>query len=143
MVERVARSQAVYSRRYLLLLLGTFAVAALLLAVIGVYGVIAYAVTQRTREIAIRLALGATGGEVVTMVLRGGLRLVGAGVVIGAVAALALSRTLASLLFGVSATDAWTYGLTALALVVVAVLASYLPARRATRFDPASTLRAE
>ena len=107
------------------------------------YGVIAYAVTQRTREIAIRLALGATGGEVVTMVLRGGLRLVGAGVVIGAVAALALSRTLASLLFGVSAADAWTYGLTALALVVVAVLASYLPARRATRFDPALTLRAE
>ena len=84
-----------------------------------------------------RAAISACG------VLRGGLRLVGAGVVIGAVAALALSRTLASLLFGVSATDAWTYGLTALALVVVAVLASYLPARRATQFDPALTLRAD
>jgi predicted permease len=143
MVERVARSQAVYSRRYLLLLLGTFAVAALLLAIIGVYGVIAYAVTQRTREIAIRIALGAESGEVLAMLLRGGLRLVGAGIAIGAVAALALSRTLASLLFGVSPADAWTYALTALALTIVAVLASYLPARRATRFDPAMTLRAE
>jgi putative ABC transport system permease protein len=143
MVERIERSQAVYSRRYLLVLLGSFAAAALLLAIIGVYGVIAYAVTQRTREIAIRIALGARSREVLTLVLRSGLRLVAAGIAVGAVAALALSRTLSSLLFGVHPADVWTYGLASLLLVLVAVAASYVPARRATRFDPAMALRSE
>jgi putative ABC transport system permease protein len=143
MQERIARTPAVSSRRYLLVLLGSFAAAALLLAIIGVYGVIAYAVTQRTREIAIRIALGARSREVLALVLRSGLRLVGAGIVMGAVAALALSRTLSSLLFGVNPADVWTYGLASLLLVLVATVASYLPARRATRFDPAMALRSE
>jgi predicted permease len=143
MDDLVARSPAVSSRRYPLVLLGAFALAALLLAIIGVYGVIAYSVTQRSREIAIRIALGARRGGVVALVLSGGLRLVGAGIVIGTVAAAALSRALSSLLFGVSAGDAWTYGLVTCLLLVVALLASYLPARRASRFDPAVTLRSE
>ncbi len=143
MREHIARSQAVSSRRYLLVLLGAFAMVALLLTIIGVYGVIAYTVTQRTREIAVRIALGAKHAEVVRLVLGGGLRLVAGGIAIGTLGALALTRTLGALLFGVSPGDAWTYGLVSTLLVMITVAASYFPARRATRLDPATALRAE
>jgi predicted permease len=143
MDDHVGRTQAVYRRRSMLVVLGAFAIAALLLVVIGIYGVIAYAVTQRTREIAIRIALGATSAKVVRLVLRQGMRLVSIGVTIGAITALGLSRSLSSLLFGVSAADVWTYALAAALVVLVALAASYLPARRATRFDPAISLRSE
>lgn len=143
MEDKVGGTQAVYRRRSMLVVLGAFAGAALLLVIIGIYGVIAYGVTQRMREIAIRIALGATGGKVVRLVLRHGLRLVSIGLVIGLMAALGLSRALSSLLFGVSAGDVWTYVVAASLIVLVALAASYLPARRATRFDPAISLRSE
>lgn len=143
MFQYISRSTAVSSRRYLLVLLGAFAIVALLLAVIGVYGVIAFAVAQRTREIAIRIALGARQSAVHALVLRRGLRLVGVGLAIGAIAALALTRLLSTLLFGVRSADPWTYGLVSLLLVLVAVVASAVPAWRAARFDPAIALRSE
>jgi putative ABC transport system permease protein len=143
MGDYVGGTQAVYRRRYMLVVLGAFAGAALLLAIIGVYGVVAYAVTQRTREIAIRVALGATGAKVVRLVMRHGLRLVILGIVPGVIAALGLSRALASLLFEVNAADLPTYAVAATLVVVVALAASYLPGRRAARFDPALSLRSE
>lgn len=122
---------------YLLTLLGTFATAALLLAIMGVYGVIAYAVTQRAREITIRIALGAGDKQVLALVLRDGLRLTGAGVALGAVAAFAVMRTLSSLLFGVSSGDARTYLAVCVLLVLLTMIASYLPARpRSRRWPP-------
>jgi putative ABC transport system permease protein len=143
MVEQIARSPAVYSRRYPLVLLGAFAVTALLLAITGVYGVIAYAVTQRAREIAIRIALGAGTGDVLALVMRAGLRIVGSGIVLGTVAAFVAARALSSLLYGITAADGWTYGAAAVLLIVVGAVASYLPARRAMRLDPATLLRSE
>jgi putative ABC transport system permease protein len=143
MVEQIARSPAMSSRRYPLVLLGAFALAALLLAISGVYGVIAYAVTQRTREIAVRIALGASASDVLALVMRAGLRVVGAGIVLGTLAALAVARTLSSLLYGVTAADRSTYGAVAALLIVVGAVASYLPARRAMRLDPATSLRSE
>ena len=143
MSEFVSRTAAVNSRRYILVLLAAFAVTALLLAIIGVYGVIAYAVTQRTREIAIRMALGARASSVIGLILRNGVRLVLVGAVAGAIAALAVSRTLSSLLFGVKPGDATTYAVVAIALAIAAMAASYIPARRAARMDPATALRAE
>jgi predicted permease len=120
-----------------------FAAAALLLAAIGAYGVIAFAVVQRTRELGIRMALGATRAEVVRLVVGYGGRLAAIGIALGVVAALALSRVLRSLLFGVSATDPATFAGVALLLAAVAVLASWLPARRAARIDPTVAMRAE
>jgi putative ABC transport system permease protein len=143
MVDRLARSPAVDTRRFVLVMLGAFAVAALLLAVVGLYGIIAYAVTQRTRELAIRIALGAETVDVLALVLRGGLRLVAIGIAVGVVAATGLTRGLSSLLFGVPAFEPWTYVAVAALLAVVAVIASYVPARRATRVDPAGVLRAD
>jgi predicted lysophospholipase L1 biosynthesis ABC-type transport system permease subunit len=143
MAEQIARSPAVYSRRYPLVLLGAFAAAALLLAISGVYGVIAYAVTQRSREIAIRIALGAGTRDVLALVMRAGFRVVGAGIVVGTVTAFPAARTLSSLLYGVTAADRSTYGAAALLLILVGALASYLPARRAMRLDPATSLRSE
>jgi putative ABC transport system permease protein len=125
------------------LLLSIFAGATLALGLVGVYGVLSYSVRQRTREIGIRLALGASQKAVLEMVLGEALRLAGAGVVAGLAAALFLSRYMQTLLFGVAPFDPLTYAIAVFSLPVAAMLAAYLPALRATRIDPATSLRAE
>ncbi|MEN3334845.1 MAG: hypothetical protein V7641_4210 [Blastocatellia bacterium] len=130
-------------RRFSLLLLGLFALIALLLAMIGIYGVMSYAVTQRTREIGIRIALGAASSDIFKQIVGHALRLTAAGVIIGLLAAALATRLMASLLYNVSVIDLPTFLLTALLLALVALLASYLPARRATRVDPMVALRYE
>lgn len=124
-------------------LLGGFAVLAMLLAAVGVYGVVAYLVGQRTREIGVRLALGASGGDVVGMVMREGLRPVTLGMGVGVVGALALTRVLSSMLYGVTASDVVSYLAACGMLAVAAVAASVVPARRALRVDPVVAFRAE
>ena len=136
-------SQTTGPRRFSLLLLAGFAALAMALASIGLYGVMSYTVTQRTRELGVRVALGASTGEVLGLVLRQGVRLALAGVAIGLVAALLLTRVMRTMLFGVGATDPATFVLVPLVLLAVAALASYLPARRATRVDPIEALRSE
>ena len=116
---------------------------ALLLGLAGIYGVVSYVVSQRTREIGVRIALGATAPAVRGMVVRHGLLLAGAGVVAGLLAAGALSSVLASLLYGVSPIDPLTYGAVAAALVIVSVAATWIPAARAAGVDPARALRAD
>lgn len=143
MQEQIQNSSAVGSRRYPLILIAAFAVAALILAVVGVYGVIAYSVAQRSRELAVRVALGARATDVVRLVVRRGLVLAAVGVGVGIPVALLLTRAMESLLYGVNASDASTYVGVAALLGAVAVLASYLPARRATRVDPALALRSD
>jgi putative ABC transport system permease protein len=135
--------QGLAYRRLIAGLLGAFTVPALLLAALGIYGVIAYLVTQRTGEIAIRLALGSTPGGVRSLVLRDGLGLALIGVGVGLVGALALTRLLRSELFEVSAIDPITLAGAAGVLVAVAVAATWLPARRATRVSPMEVLRSE
>ena len=130
-------------RRFLLRVLGFFAGVALFLAALGLYGVISYSVAQRTREIGIRMALGAEGRSVLKLVVGQGFRLTGIGVVLGVAAALLTGRFLQSQLFQVSAFDPLTIFATAAALIVAGLLASYLPARRATQVDPAVTLRCD
>jgi putative ABC transport system permease protein len=129
--------------RFYVLLIGTFATLAVVLAVVGIYGVITYTVQQRTKEIGIRIALGATREQVVGMVVRRGLTLAGVGVALGSAGAYAVSRVLASLLFGVSARDPWIFAGVSVLLASVAVAASWLPARRAARVDPMAAMRAE
>jgi putative ABC transport system permease protein len=136
-------TQSVEPRRLQMLLFGAFAVVALIIATVGIYGVISYAVSQRTHEIGIRMALGAQAGDVLRMVVWRGIRLTLIGVALGLVAALAQARVLKSLLFEVSATDPATFALIALLLIVVALIASYIPARRATKVDPLQALRHE
>jgi putative ABC transport system permease protein len=114
-----------------------------LLAAIGLYGVMSYAVSQRTREIGIRMALGARGREVMRLVVGRGMVLTGLAVIAGLLGAAALSRVLATLLFGVKATDASTFAAAAGLMCAVSFLASYLPARRAARLDPLSALADE
>ena len=126
---------------FTVVLLGAASIVALILGLVGIYGVISYVVSQRTREIGVRMALGASGGAVRGMVVRQGVALTGAGIVLGLVAAAALSRVMSSLLFGVNAMDPVTYGGVALALALVAALASWLPAIRAAAVDPAIALR--
>ena len=130
-------------RRFPLQLLGVFAALALALSAVGIYGVTAYAVTQRTREIGVRMAIGASAGAVVRLVLASALRTVGVGLCLGTVAALAGGRLIASQLYGVSARDPLTLAAIAALLAVVALAASGIPALRAARIDPMEALRAE
>jgi putative ABC transport system permease protein len=124
-------------------LLAAFAALALFLAAIGLYGILSYVVVQRRGEIGVRVALGADRRAILRLFVGQGMRLTAAGVALGLVGALALTRLLRSLLYGVTTTDAVTFVAVPMLLVVVAVLASYLPANRATRLDPATTLRAQ
>jgi putative ABC transport system permease protein len=141
MNEIVSRSVA--QPRFVLLLLGLFAALALVLAAVGIYGVMSYSVTQRTHELGIRVALGASSKDVVRLVVGQGMGLAVAGVGIGVAASLALTRVMESLLYGVSATDPVTYVVISLVLGVVAVMASVIPARRASKVDPMVALRYE
>jgi putative ABC transport system permease protein len=136
-------SRAVSQPRLRALVLGAFAVLALVLASIGIYGLVSYSVATRTREFGIRLALGAERGSVISLVLGGGLRVLLLGVAIGLAGAWAATRVMSGLLYGVTATDPLTYAALAALLVAVGVLASYIPARRATRVDPLTALRSE
>jgi predicted permease len=136
-------SDSIRLRRFVLILLGGFAGLAVLLAAVGTYGVMAYSVAERTREIGIRMALGATRSMVLNQVLWETVTLTLAGLLIGGLAAQALSRFISSMLFGVSSTDAATYAAVSFVLASVALLASYLPARRAARIDPLVALRQE
>jgi putative ABC transport system permease protein len=127
--------------RFTMMLLGSFAAAALLLAAIGLFGVIAFAVAQRAREIGIRVALGAQRRDVLRLVMRHGMQLVGAGLAIGLAAALAAGHAVAGLLFGVTPSDPLTLATVAVVLASTAAVAIYLPARRATQVDPTVALR--
>jgi predicted permease len=141
MPDRVYRSLA--RQRFAMTMLAAFAGFAMLLGGVGVYGVMSYLVTQGTHDIGLRIALGASRGSILNMVVRQGMAMAGAGIAAGLLGALALTRVMASLLFGVSATDALTFSCVAVFLAVIALLASYVPAWRATRVDPLIALRDE
>jgi putative ABC transport system permease protein len=139
--ETVAASLA--ERRFSMEMIGLFAVTALLLAGLGIYGVISYMVVERTREIGIRLALGAERRTVLRMVLRQGLELTSVGAAVGLVCALIVSRVMAGVLYGVQPTDPVTFAGVAVVLIAVALVACYVPAQRAIRIDPTIALRQE
>jgi putative ABC transport system permease protein len=141
MDEVISRSTA--SRRFSLVLVGSFAALALVLAAIGIYAVLAYSVVRRTHEIGVRMALGARGGDVVRLVLGQGLRVAAIGIVFGVAGALGLTRFLRTLLYEVQPTDPLTFAAVLLLLVSIAAAASYLPVRRAMRVDPMVALRYE
>ena len=136
-------SESLARRRFAMLALGLFAGFALLLANIGIYGVISYSVAQRTNELGIRLALGASQGNVLRLILAEGFRLALAGIALGVALSFAVTRFMSSLLFGVRATDLFTFGALSMLLIVVSLLACYLPARRAMKVDPLVALRYE
>jgi ABC-type antimicrobial peptide transport system permease subunit len=138
-VVRVAAAETSFT----MAVLGAASAVALLLGLVGIYGVVSYVVTQRTREIGVRMALGATGAEVRGMVVRQGTGLAVIGVAAGLAAALGASRVIESLLFGVSSRDPLTYGAVGVSLIAVACLASWIPARRAAGVDPTVALRQE
>jgi putative ABC transport system permease protein len=136
-------SSSIRQPRFIATLLCAFAAAALSLAVAGLYGVISYSVAQRTREIGIRVALGACRSDVSRLVVGQGMKLALIGVAVGIIASAMLTRLVSNLLFGVTATDPATYVVTAGLVIVVSVLASYVPARKASRVDPIIALRCE
>jgi putative ABC transport system permease protein len=141
MSERLYQSMA--RQRFSSTMLGAFALFALLLAAVGIYGVMSYLVTQSTHDIGVRVALGAGPGNIIGLVVREGMQLVGIGIVAGLLGAMALTRVMSTLLFGVSARDGLTFGAVALLLALVALAATVIPARRATRVDPMVALREE
>jgi putative ABC transport system permease protein len=141
MDQRLAKSVA--SSRFVMLLLGGFSILALGLAAVGIYGVMSYLVTQRTQEIGVRMALGAQKRDVLKLVVGKGMVLAIVGLAIGLVASLALTRLMRSLLFEVTPTDWLTFVITSVVLLTVALLACYIPARRATKVDPLVALRYE
>jgi ABC-type antimicrobial peptide transport system permease subunit len=128
-------------RRFVLMLLGTFAALALLLSVVGIYGVIAYAVGQRTREFGIRVALGAQRHELLLLVMRQSVWTLAVGLTVGVGGAIAVTRLMGSLLFGIGPADPLTLSLMATVLMMVALIATYIPARRAAEVDPMAALR--
>jgi len=134
-------SDSVADRRFILLLVGVFGGAAMLLATLGVYSVIAYVVTQRRQEIGVRVALGAQSTDVLRMVLRQGFVLALFGIAVGTVTALFVTRLLSAFLFGIAPNDPLAFGVVILVLAVVALVASFVPALRATRVDPMTALR--
>jgi ABC-type antimicrobial peptide transport system permease subunit len=136
-------SDSVAPRRFNLLLLGIFAVLALLLSAVGIYGVTAYSISQRTRELGLRMALGAQRQGVLGLVLKEAASLAGLGVLLGLAGAFVLTRLMASLLYGVGSTDPLTFVAVAVVLTLIALFAAYLPGRRATRVDPIVALKAE
>lgn len=147
-VDGITTLQALVSRamapwRFNAFLFGIFAALAIFLAAVGLFGLIAFSVTERTEEIGVRMALGAQASDVVRLIVRQGMAPALAGLGIGLVVSLALTRLLSSLLYGVSAADAPTYAAISLSLLAVTLLASYIPARRATRVDPLVALRSE
>jgi ABC-type antimicrobial peptide transport system permease subunit len=135
--------ESLYTNRLVAALSLAFGILAMCLAAIGLYGVIAYAVARRTGEIGVRMALGALPGDVIRMVLLDAVRMVGAGILIGLVAAFALGRYVESQLFGIHAANAAIYAIAAGVLIAVAAVAAFAPARRASRIDPLSALRYE
>jgi putative ABC transport system permease protein len=141
MEQIIASSLA--ERRFTMLVLIVFASTALVLASVGIYGVMSYSVNRRTHELGVRMALGATRGDVLKLVVREGMALAASGMAVGIVAALGLTRLLASLLYGVRSTDPATLVAVSLALGIVAFLATYIPARRATQVEPMNALRYE
>jgi putative ABC transport system permease protein len=141
MEQRVAKSVA--AKRFVMFLLGAFSILALALAAVGIYGVMSYLVTQRTQEIGVRMALGAQRLDVLTLVVKKGMALAMIGTAIGLVASLALTRLMRSLLFEVTPTDWFTFVIASTVLLIAALLASYIPARRATKVDPLTALRYE
>jgi predicted permease len=132
---------SLHARRFNLILVGLFALTALLLAVAGIYGVLAYSVARRTREVGVRIALGATVGQVFKLILGQAVQTALAGVVVGLAAAFVLTRTMRSLLFETSASDPMTFAAVAVLLILVATVASFIPAHRATKVDPMVALR--
>jgi ABC-type antimicrobial peptide transport system permease subunit len=141
MSDRMHGSMA--RQRFATTMLGVFAAFALVLAVVGVYGVMSHLVAQGSHDIGVRMALGAERTGILLMVLRQGMELAGAGVVAGVLGALALTRVMASLLFGVSTTDVLTFSIVPVVLIATAMLATYVPALRATLVDPTVALREE
>jgi putative ABC transport system permease protein len=140
---RTVLRDSIATARFGTLLVGAFALSAVLLAAVGLYGLISYSVSQRTREIGIRVALGARPAQVMTPVIREGMTLALVGVSLGLVGALAATKLISSYLFGIGRTDPLTFSGVAVLLLLVALLASYIPSRRALRVDPLTALRAE
>ncbi len=140
MEERLEQASA--SPRFTTLLIGIFSGVAFVLAAVGIYGVIAYSVAQRTAELGVRIALGAAKGDILRLVVGNGVMLTLIGIVIGLAGSIALTRLITQMLYDTSATDPLAFGASALLFLAIAVLASYVPARRATRIDPADALRA-
>jgi putative ABC transport system permease protein len=136
-------SGSIARQRFSMLLLGIFAAMALILAAVGIYGVMSYSVAERTREIGIRMALGAESRDVLKLVIFQGMRLAIVGITVGLIAAYGLTRLMQSLIFGVSVTDPLTFALITLLLAIVSLLACYVPARRATKVDQLIALRYE